>query len=244
MFNLKEVRKKKLINERYKAQSSKKWKIDDKLITRIQKDIKDFSKNKFNITNSKSSELKLNNIISFTKNSISKIYLTQLNILKQINPLNKTEKEKEFSKSTKSNLITKKFSIPSDLKVNNSNEIIPYSVRSYKNKNKLSENYIQFNTESNLINDNMNKNKRYNYSYKNPLALIRKEKYKIFERKETNDKNDLIETGLQRIMHGIVHDDLTRRTELRELLDAAAETGTDTRCHDHKCCLFHETPNQ
>ena len=60
----------------------------------------------------------------------------------------------------------------------------------------------------------------------------------------TNDKNDLIETGLQRIMHGIVHDDLTRRTELRELLDAAAETGTDTRCHDHKCCLFHETPNQ
>ena len=37
----------------------------------------------------------------------------------------------------------------------------------------------------------MNKNKRYNYSYKNPLALIRKEKYKIFERKEMNDKNDL-----------------------------------------------------
>ena len=191
MFNLKEVRKKKLINERYKAQSSKKWKIDDKLITRIQKDIKDFSKNKFNITNSKSSELKLNNIMSFTKNSISKIYLTQLNILKQINPLNKTEKEKEFNKSTKSNLITKKFSIPSDLKVNNLNEIIPYSERSYKNKNKVSENYIQFNTESSIFNDNMNKNKRYNYSYKNPLALIRKEKYKIFERKETNDKNDL-----------------------------------------------------
>ena len=191
MFNLKEVRKKKLINERYKAQSSKKWKIDDKLITRIQKDIKDFSKNKFNITNSKSSELKLNNIMSFTKKSINNIYLTQLNILKQINPLNKTEKEKEFNKSTKSNLITKKFSIPSDLKVNNLNEIIPYSERSCKNKNKVSENYIQFNTESNLINDNMNKSKRYNYSYKNPLALIRKEKYKIFERKETNDKNDL-----------------------------------------------------
>ena len=129
--------------------------------------------------------------MSFTKNSINNIYLTQLNILKQINPLNKTEKEKEFNKSTKSNLITKKFSIPSDLKVNNLNEIIPYSERSYKNKNKISENYIQFNTESNIFNDNMNKNKRYNYSYKNPLALIRKEKYKIFERKEMNDKNDL-----------------------------------------------------
>ena len=208
MFNLNEVRKNKMINSNNSNQrikSAKKWKIEDKMIFKIQKDINEFSNNKFNISNSNSPKKKINNIFSYShKNSENKIYLTQLNAFKNIKPFSETEREiisnpqlKEINKNNNNiNLIKKEsMSLPIPVKIHTLEKIFSYSEKNKKNEN---ENYInikydRYNTEENLLNFNNkgNKKKRINHSYKNPLTLIKQEKYKIFEIKPTNNRYNI-----------------------------------------------------
>ena len=59
--------------------------------------------------------------------------------------------------------------------------------------------------------------------------------FKVF----ADDKYDLVESCLQCIMDGIVHNDLALRAYRCKLLDSFSKTAADTGCHDHQCCLFH-----
>ena len=190
MLNLDEVRKNRLINERQKIKSAKKWKIEDKMILRIQKDINNFSKDKFNISNSKSTKNNNNNIISNSnKKGDDKIYLTQLNAFDNIKPLSETDREI----TNKNNTITKKENMPLPIKVHTLEKIFSYADKNKKNENYINNKYIGYNTEENSrnYNNNQKKKKRINHSYKNPLALIKQEKYKIFEMNPTNNKYNL-----------------------------------------------------
>ena len=42
----------------------------------------------------------------------------------------------------------------------------------------------------------------------------------------------MVETSLNRIMNGIVHDDVFRRVYRLQLLDSRSEAAADTSCHD------------
>ena len=57
----------------------------------------------------------------------------------------------------------------------------------------------------------------------------------------TDDKHNLIKSGFQCIVDGIIHDDLTARSQLRQLFDTTAETGSQTCCHNYQCRFFHFT---
>ena len=194
MFNLKEVRKNKIINQKKKLESAKKRNMEDKFISQIQRDLKEFSRNKFNISQGKSLKTKNNiNIMSYSSKNSDKIYLTQLNILANIKPFYETErgseKEKESYRTNKNNHLTKKESLPLPVKLHTLEKIFSYSEKNKKNENDIKTNYIQFNTMENSLNDN--KKKRISHSYKNPLTLIKQEKYKIFERKVANNKYNI-----------------------------------------------------
>ena len=188
MFNLNEVRKKKMINQKQKIEVdkkiTKKMKFEDKMISTLQKDIKEFSlKNKFNITKGSSPN---NNIMSYTNNNRDKIYLTQLNILNHLKPFNETEREKIDYKTNRSNYKPKKEKISLPRKLNNLQKIFSYSDKNNTKENEIKTNFIRFNTEENLINDKA----KVRNSYKNPLAMIKQERYKIFERKAIGNKYD------------------------------------------------------
>ena len=182
-FNLNEIRKNKIINQKKRIKSAKKWKIEDKMILNIQKSIKDFSKNKFNMLNHKISKKSNNNIKSHYK-----IYLTQINIKNNIKPF--TERE-----STRFNITTKKETIPISPKINIVDKLLSYSD---KDKNQQNQNNkklvandvnIRFNTEGNVINNQ--KNNKANKTYKNPLSLIKQEKYKIFDKVNLSNKYNI-----------------------------------------------------
>ena len=192
MFNLNEVRKKKMINQKQRIKSAKKWKLEDKMISKILKDIKDFSKNKFNISIDKSSKKKNNKIMSYSNKNSDKIYLTQLNILNNIKPFPETEREKD--KTTNKNSHIQKNEIkPFPIKIHTLEKIFAYSDKNKKDEKTIQNNYGRLNTDENILNkmNNENKRKRINHSYKNPLTLIKQEKYKIFERKNTNNKYNI-----------------------------------------------------
>ena len=194
MFNLNEVRKNKnkVINQKKKIESAKKWKIEDKFISKIQKDIKEFSSNQFSISQGKSSKSKNeNNIMSYSTKNSDNIYLTKLNILKNIKPFSETEREreKENNITSKNNFFNKKENPPLPVKLHSLEKIFSYTDKNKKNENNVKNNYIRFNTEENLLNEN--KMKRINHSYKNPLTLIKQEKYKIFDRNDESDKYNI-----------------------------------------------------
>ena len=183
-FKLNEVRNNKVINQKKRIKSAKKWKIEDKMITRIRKSINDFTQDKFNLSNHKDSSKMQNNIKSNTEKNNDKIYLTQLNILNSIKPFTENE-------STKVNFTSKKESIPLPPPITKENIIFSYFNKSQNSQRNSANNInIRFNTEENISNNN--KNKKYlNHSYKNPLTLIKQEKYKIFEKKHINNKYNI-----------------------------------------------------
>ena len=192
MFNSNEVRKNRIINQNQRIKSAKKWKIEDRMISRIQKDINEFTSNKFNISNSKSPKKKNNNIISLTnRNSTDKIYLTQLNDFKNVKPFPETERE---IINQNSNIIKKEsMHLPLPIRIHTLEKILSYSDKSKTNENNISNKQIRYNSEENLLNcnNNINKKKSINHSYKNPITLIRQEKYKIFELKPTSNKYNI-----------------------------------------------------
>ena len=159
------------------------------MIYRIQKEIDNFSKNKFNLSRDKSPKNKNNNIMSYTSKNSEKIYLTNLNILNNIKPFSETEREKITYKTNKSDYLIKKENIAFPVRLNTLEKILPYHGKNKNRKedNKIKSNYIRFNTEENL---KIDKNK-INHVYKNPLTLIKQEKYKIFEKKALSNKFDI-----------------------------------------------------
>ena len=50
----------------------------------------------------------------------------------------------------------------------------------------------------------------------------------------TDDKDDLVETGFDGVMDGVIHDDLAVGAYGRQLLDAAAVTRADARRHNNQ----------
>ena len=56
-----------------------------------------------------------------------------------------------------------------------------------------------------------------------------------------DDKDDLVKAGLDRVMNGIVHDDLAVGTHSRQLFDAAAEAGANACSHNNQSS-FHDFP--
>ena len=197
MYNLNEVRKNrnKIINNRNKKlESAKKWKVEDKFISKIQKDIKEFSKNKFNVSFGKSPKNKINNtnnnIMSYSSTNSDKIYLTQLNILNNTKPFDaiETERKSEKSKENKENSIEKK-SIYFPIKLHTLEKIFSYSDKNKRNDDDIKTNYLNFNTE--LNSSNSKKKKTINHPYKTPLTLIKQEKYKIFERAAMNNRYNI-----------------------------------------------------
>ena len=56
-----------------------------------------------------------------------------------------------------------------------------------------------------------------------------------------DNKYDLIKSGFDRIIDGIIHNNLTARSNRGKLLDPAAKTTSNSCCHDDKRCLFHVT---
>ena len=117
-----------------------------------------------------------------------KIYLTQINIKNNIKPF--TERE-----STRFNITTKKETIPISPKINIVDKLLSYSD---KDKNQQNQNNkklvandvnIRFNTEGNVINNP--KNNKTNKTYKNPLSLIKQEKYKIFDKINLSNKYNI-----------------------------------------------------
>ena len=197
MYNLNEVRKnrKRIINERNKKlEAAKKWKVEDKFISKIQKDIKEFSQNKFNISFGKSPKKKSvnnnfnNNILSNSSSKDDKIYLTQLNILNDIKPFEEPDKEKEKEKEIETSNL-KSGSIYFPIKLHTIGKIYSYTDKNNRNEDEIKTNFMNYNTESNLM--NIKKKKNINHSYKNPLTLIKQERYKIFERKSMNDNYNI-----------------------------------------------------
>ena len=49
----------------------------------------------------------------------------------------------------------------------------------------------------------------------------------------SDDKNDLVKTGFQGIMDGIIHDDLAIGANRSQLFDASSKTAADTGCHNN-----------
>ena len=192
MFNLNEVRKKEIFNQKQRIKSAKKLKIEDKMISKILKDIKDFSKNKFNVSIYKSSKKKNNIITPYSNKNSDNIYLTQLNILNNIKPFTETERGKDKT-TNKCSQIQKNEIKPFPIKIHTLEKIFAYSDKNKKGEKTVRNDYGRLNTEENILNkmNQNNKTKRINHSYKNPLTLIKQEKYKIFERKNTNDKYNI-----------------------------------------------------
>ena len=120
------------------------------MILNIQKSIKEFSKNKFNMLNHKISKKSNNNIKSHYK-----IYLTQINIKNNIKPF--TERE-----STRFNITTKKETIPISPKINIVDKLLSYSDKDKNHQNQNNKKLvandvnIRFNTEGNVINNPKN----------------------------------------------------------------------------------------
>ena len=53
-----------------------------------------------------------------------------------------------------------------------------------------------------------------------------------------DDKNQLVESGCNGIVDGVVHDDFIIQAHRLQLLDAAAEPRANPGCHNQQCC-FH-----
>ena len=214
-----------ILNQKQKILLSKRTIIEDNMLSKIQKDFISFSQNKFTLTKNKiKMDININDSLNkkyiniSSNNNNSQVYLTEINS-GSLNEKNNNEKENE-----KNDLINEKNSlyppyIPE--KIFDISDSI--SLESQKNiKNKLNYNYRSFsidnsryNTENNngiiytnkkneIINGNkirLHKKYKYNHPYYDPLTLIKKEQYKIFDNKNmrNNSKKDFLSLHLEKV---------------------------------------------
>jgi CRP-like cAMP-binding protein len=208
-----------IMQEKPKKIMLKKSLIEDNILYKIKKDIRNISENKYFLSRDKicvSRNKKENkNLLFNSDKKKDKIYLTDLtcnnNNSKIINNPENNETEKNnlnFNtiKFNKASLFIKGFDqIPQSFEttINNETSGNIKSLGLIKNIRSLSNDYQRFNTENN---DGAKKSKnslykRHNHPYYDPLTLIKKAKYKIFENKDMTDKmqTEYLNTHLERV---------------------------------------------
>ena len=62
----------------------------------------------------------------------------------------------------------------------------------------------------------------------------------IFFQVFADDEHYFIESGFDRIMDGIIHDNLSVRSHRFQLLDSFSKTAADSGGHNHQCRIFHD----
>ena len=189
-------------NNENKEKISKKTIIEDNMLSQIQKDFLSFSQSKYTISKDK---IKLDDIIfsldkkhsslSLNKNN-DQLYITEVN-----NEKNNMFKSNEMSDQS----ISIESQSPKNIKyIKFQNQ---YKSLSYNNKryNTENNNVINNNKRDLIIgNNNFKFNKKYNHPYYDPLTLIKKEQYKIFDTKDYNlinnkPKKDYLHSHLDRL---------------------------------------------
>ena len=194
---------------------SKRTIAEDNMLSKIQKDFLSFSQNKYTLSKGKlkidigrNNSINVKDINNIDKN---KIYLTELveTKLRRINSLKDKKKEKNINEISQK-IQEKMFEISDRSKSIESPRIkrnlLNHDFRSLSNENRFNtENniFIFINQNREIINDNnnININKKYNHPYYDPLTLIKKEKYKIFENKNITikSKKNNINAHIERI---------------------------------------------
>ena len=193
------------INQNQKIISAKKTLHEDNIISKIQKEIISFSQDKYTLSRQKIN-IKINKdnlkTLDSSNKSNEQIYLTEL---AHVNNPNAKETEKnninninEYKYSS-SKLLLKKLAQSPEKSINLETSRELNNIRYNGNFKTLSNDYNRFNTEGNIIiNNNNNESlkdgvcpsyKKINHPYYDPLTLIKKERYKIFENKNVNNNN-------------------------------------------------------
>ena len=193
------------INPNQKIISPKKALHEDNIISKIQKEIISFSQDKYTFSRQKIN-IKINKenfkTLDSSHKSNEKIYLTEL--LNVNNPNTKeTENNninniREYKYSSSKHLIKKLTQSPEkSINLESSREL--NNIRYNSHFKTLFNDYNRFHTEGNIvINNNNNESikdgvytshKKISHPYYDPLTLIKKERYKIFENKNVNNNN-------------------------------------------------------
>ena len=73
-----------------------------------------------------------------------------------------------------------------------------------------------------------------NFAFFDPVSYYF---FKIFFQVLSDHKDDFVKSRLDRVIDGVIHNDLPIRAYRSELLDPAAKTASDPCRHDHKCCF-------
>ena len=209
ILNQKEKEKEKII--------SKKPIIEDNLLSKLHKDLISFSQNRYTLSKDRilleqnKNYINKNNISDSADKKNDQVYLTELSYnnaqyIKYLKykEIGKNEYNNEKKASLSPHILEKVFEMPDG----------SMSLESPRNINyrSLSIDYKRFNTENNIIIYNNNSNKiikgnnirlykRYNHPYYDPLTLIKKEKYKIFDNTNISNKfkNDNLNSHIERI---------------------------------------------
>ena len=197
----------KMISQKPKLFSQEKSTQEDIEIEKIKRDLINFSKDKKNVLNHKFKFIFDRNR-NFLKNNDSPVksqepvYITELSNINSPN-IKKTEQNDGDLNETKyysyRQIFQKLSKSPSPFKKINeqsSRDTKRYNYRTFSND------YRRVNTEKNINRGNGNseskkENKfgfynKYDRPYYEPLTLIKKEKYKIFERENTNNNNNKV----------------------------------------------------
>ena len=211
-------------NDNQKKILSKKNIIEEKMLLKIQKDMRSFSQNKYTFmkksdksrSNSKNNEIYIYDTPNKKK---GQIYLTQLTDNRKLIKANSNNSKE--NKLIDLNTLNANNASSSEIfeNINQSldkNRTIdsPRNIDKFRiyNSRSISKNYNRLNTEINidknnnksndLIKKNKNKTvKKINHPYYNPLTLIKKQKYTIFDNINTinNLKSDYLDTYKDRI---------------------------------------------
>ena len=221
---------------------SQKYLIEDSMLSKIKKELKDFSENKLTLSkdkikliNNRSSSSNSRNHICDSQNDNSELYLTQLpdTIPNNINSYidvntSFSPNDKEVKKNNNiiiPKIINKGPSLSSEIlkrmisksldkciTINSSlNSINNYNSKEYYNNANTENNIKRLNDKSvDIIQKNSIKSViKYNHPYCTPSALLKKEKYKLYE-----DKN--IFTDIQSNYYGSQNERMKELNKLRE----------------------------
>ena len=214
-----------IVNQKFKNISPKRNIIEDNFLSKIQKELISFSQNRYTLSRdkinfniSRNSIKKKKGLFDSSNKKEDKIYLTDLtyNNLKFKNSPNNKEIEKNSNNFNTINEINASLTIKTfdkmpqspqnTINLENSGDL--KYLRYSNNYRSLSNDYYRFNTENNNTISNKNNesvkgkiflHKKYNHPYYDPLTLIKKEKYKIFENKDNKYQSDYLHTHLERV---------------------------------------------
>ena len=177
---------------------SKKTIVEDNMLSQIQKDFLSFFQNKYTLTKDKI--LYENNIFNLNKKG------TSLSLNKNNEPIYLTEISNEKNNVSKIyDMSDRSISVesPRNLK-NNLNNINYRSLSNVNHRYNTEKNMVMLNSKKNEVKENsMRLKKKYNHPYYDPLTLIKKEQYKIFDNinfnRITKSKKDYLSLHLEKL---------------------------------------------